>query len=671
MSIIIPSSKIYKLQNSIIEDNSIKSAEADVLYFTENIEEDTVLYQDEKSYDILTDTFGTKISIRTSTKTVADETRVGYVALAGTSLTAQRYYIDVDKETADYITNNESAFIIVNRDITLIKNIRANLYYSYPSSRPSISDNVTIGDIYVYYGFSDEEKTTFSQSGRYSPTLEVSSKNTSPNGKVAEVNSSVDNPEPLNFDKIDWDAEGSTETKYRIKFSLIRDIKLLKGAFTAYRGDDKLARNDDEGTDIRLEHHQFSNISVLVRGKTFKLKQEREILQKNEGVGNKSLSLKSNSLLQKTRSTEIETHLSSVINNYSDGKETATVLCSIGEYYDENGNKVISTENSDKMTFEIYDEVIPTYNTAYGEAPLSLKDGKPKTFQVLGSKIYFNGAVWQELTLQESGVSEADISNGSKGLAYEEIEGELYCTGIGTCTDTDIKIASFVNGIRNNYIAEKAFRNVSNINSLEIINGISNIGTLAFVGCENLNKILIPESIVNISNNAFAGARNLTKINYNAINANDLPASNRVFYDAGLYTLGIEVVFGNNVKKIPSYLFDVDYTENHPANIVSVKFDKNSVCETIGRSAFSACYNLRYINIPNSVINIFDRAFYKCTSLDSIVIGNSVTSIGKYAFYDCTSLTDVYYKGTEQQWNNINIGGGNESLLNATIHFNS
>ncbi len=51
--------------------------------------------------------------------------------------------------------------------------------------------------------------------------------------------------------------------------------------------------------------------------------------------------------------------------------------------------------------------------------------------------------------------------------------------------------------------------------------------------------------------------------------------------------------------------------------------------------------------------------------LASITIPNSVRTIDYGAFYNCTSLVEVNYYGTEEQWNNITIGGYNEPLLNA------
>ena len=62
--------------------------------------------------------------------------------------------------------------------------------------------------------------------------------------------------------------------------------------------------------------------------------------------------------------------------------------------------------------------------------------------------------------------------------------------------------------------------------------------------------------------------------------------------------------------------------------------------------------------------------FNGCTGLKRIIISDSVTYIGNYAFYNCNGLTDIYYTGTEEQWNAITIEAQNEELKNATIHYN-
>ena len=92
---------------------------------------------------------------------------------------------------------------------------------------------------------------------------------------------------------------------------------------------------------------------------------------------------------------------------------------------------------------------------------------------------------------------------------------------------------------------------------------------------------------------------------------------------------------------------------------------------SIGEQAFIGCSSLGSVDIPGSVTSIGNYAFDYCSSLTAITIPNSVTSIGNSAFANCTSLSDVYYSGTQEQWDAISFGFDNDDLLNATIHYQS
>ena len=66
----------------------------------------------------------------------------------------------------------------------------------------------------------------------------------------------------------------------------------------------------------------------------------------------------------------------------------------------------------------------------------------------------------------------------------------------------------------------------------------------------------------------------------------------------------------------------------------------NSVTK-IGRFAFSGCRGLTTVTIPNSVTEIGQGVFCGCTGLTSVTIPESVTSIGNSAFYGCSALKNV------------------------------
>lgn len=90
---------------------------------------------------------------------------------------------------------------------------------------------------------------------------------------------------------------------------------------------------------------------------------------------------------------------------------------------------------------------------------------------------------------------------------------------------------------------------------------------------------------------------------------------------------------------------------------------------SIGMDAFNNCISLTSVTIPESVTSIGEGAFDGCSSLTTVTIPDSVTSISACAFYICDSLKNVYYAGTEEQWQQIKIGKYNSELNNVTKHF--
>lgn len=74
--------------------------------------------------------------------------------------------------------------------------------------------------------------------------------------------------------------------------------------------------------------------------------------------------------------------------------------------------------------------------------------------------------------------------------------------------------------------------------------------------------------------------------------------------------------------------------------------------------------------IPNGVTSIARNAFSYCYDLTEVTIPDSVTSIGNSVFFSSSKLKTVNYLGSEEDWNDVTIGNNNEYLTRATINYN-
>jgi len=215
---------------------------------------------------------------------------------------------------------------------------------------------------------------------------------------------------------------------------------------------------------------------------------------------------------------------------------------------------------------------------------------------------------------------------------------------------TSVAIPSGVTSIEKN-----AFEDCMGLTSVTIPDSVTSIGERAFFGCTGLTSITIPSGVVDIGGDAFRFCENLTSVN---LSYGITSIAEGVF--SGCVNL-TNINIPGSVVSIGPGAFD------SCRNLTSI--DIPSSVTSIGNSAFQRCKSLTSVTILGSLTSIGPTVFYSCSSLSSIIIPDSVTSIEEHAFYGCTSLKDVYYSGSEAQWEAIKVGTYNTPLLNATIHF--
>lgn len=201
------------------------------------------------------------------------------------------------------------------------------------------------------------------------------------------------------------------------------------------------------------------------------------------------------------------------------------------------------------------------------------------------------------------------IYNASQCAVAHSIDGDNLIPSFNNDAITHVKFGQDV--VR---IPDFLFWGCKGISDIVFADNVEHIGVSAFWGCQGLRSVTISESITTIGGNAFGNCSNLNTLYFNSINCVNVTTheSNKPVsaFANGAIT---QVVFGNEVKRIPDY-------------------------------AFADCKNVASFTIPESVEYIGYKAFFNCQSLQSITIPEHVNSIGGKAFAGCDQLNTVHFR---------------------------
>ena len=161
-------------------------------------------------------------------------------------------------------------------------------------------------------------------------------------------------------------------------------------------------------------------------------------------------------------------------------------------------------------------------------------------------------------------------------------------------------------------IGSQAFMDCRSLTSVKIPDSVTEIGKWAFTRCEALADVIIPKSVESVGEGAFLGCRKLSVPNGLVILKGTLLA---------YCGEGESVSIPDGVKRIGGYAF------SGCKSLVNVTIPGS--VKSIGSHAFSGCSNLIHVTIPSGVTSIEERAFTNCIKLQRLDIPDTVGQLGE------------------------------------------
>ena len=208
------------------------------------------------------------------------------------------------------------------------------------------------------------------------------------------------------------------------------------------------------------------------------------------------------------------------------------------------------------------------------------------------------------------------------------------------------------NGTRG--IFDYAFENGASLRSVAIPEGVKIISYYTFSHCTGLTSVSLPGTLGKIWSGAFSHCSSLTTI--------EIPDSVYLIITGAFSNCtALQTTTENGAIYLDGWV--IGYDPN--ATSVVLRADTRGIAS----DALQSCDAITSIVIPDGMIQL--PQFFGCSNLVSVVIPESVTSILGSAFQDCRALSEIYYLGTESDWNSIEINENNHNLFNATIYYYS
>ena len=205
---------------------------------------------------------------------------------------------------------------------------------------------------------------------------------------------------------------------------------------------------------------------------------------------------------------------------------------------------------------------------------------------------------------------------------------------------------------------KEAFYGCSSLTDIQFSDELEFIGVKSFYGCSSLTSILVPEGTKSIGKGAFHECNRLTSVTvpYAGTSAQtcvnesieSIVKPSSMYFQSVSVTLNSSAPVGRKAFKNVGWIKSIDLSDkitdvNSKAfsgmtNLESIKLP--STMTEIDGDMFQGANSLKRITGISGVKTIGSRAFYGCQSLEHIDL-SGVNVIGSEAFRDCVNLNNI------------------------------
>lgn len=233
---------------------------------------------------------------------------------------------------------------------------------------------------------------------------------------------------------------------------------------------------------------------------------------------------------------------------------------------------------------------------------------------------------------KESSITSVDIAEGIEEIGYQSFAG---CKSLKSAkippTITNWKEESYLNG---------AFMNCTALETVELAEGLTKLGQEAFHGCKALTSVEIPSTITFFPSYVFWGCSSLVNVKLSE-------GITQMGYQAFRECTSLKEV------KIPSTI--KTWNTIRSSGVTAQVYDCGPFwgCTALEKVTFAeglttlsgfqgvrGCPLVKELDIPASVTNI-ERAFANCAYLEKVTLHDGLETIGTCAFEECSALQEV------------------------------